>query len=49
MVFRHPQMELHGKPENRLTELMGYIAEWNTGSVTMVKLMTAIGEWKNGC
>ena len=32
-----------------IIELMNYIGEWKSGSVTITELMNGIGEWKNGC
>jgi len=32
-----------------ISELMNYISKWKAGNVLIGNLMTAIGEWKNGC
>ncbi len=32
-----------------IIELMDYISQWKTESVTTTELMIGIGEWKNGC
>jgi len=32
-----------------ISELLNYIADWKAGSVVIGDLLTAIGEWKNGC
>lgn len=32
-----------------ISELLNYISQWKAGSVVIGDLLTAIGEWKNGC
>jgi len=31
-----------------MQKLMGYIAQWKSGAITMAALMEKIGKWKTG-